>query len=132
MLQWEGSGSRRWPLYQYLVTADDFDGDGISIGADALNLPAGVRMYAFHDRENAELALGSYAVTDDAAHTVRDTMPSFGAIQPQHYRAGAAVDFTLPNSDGGDGVIAYTLAPATLPEGLSYTCLLYTSPSPRD
>ena len=121
------TGQGRRHLYEYVVTADDLDGDGISIGADALNLPAGALIRANSNlSENAALSLGTHAVTNDAAHTVRDTMPSFGVIQPQHYIAGTAVDATLP-APGGDGVISYTLSP-TLPGGLSHTTTATSTP----
>ncbi len=121
------TGQGRRHLYEYVVTADDLDGDGISIGADALNLPAGALIRANSNlSENAALSLGTHAVTNDAAHTVRDTMPSFGVIQPQHYIAGTAVDATLP-APGGDGVITYTLSP-TLPGGLSHTTTATSTP----
>ncbi len=113
------TGAGRRNLYQYVVTQDDFDGDGISIASDAINLPTGVRIWGY-GFDYAVLSLGTHAVTNDPAHTVRDTLPSFPAIQPQHYIAGTAVDFTLPNS-GGDGAITYALAPSTLPGGLTYT-----------
>ena len=113
------TGRGRRNLYQYVVAQDDLDGDGISIASDAINLPTGVRIWG-HGFDYAVLSLGTHAVTNDPAHTVRDTLPSFPTIQPQHYIAGTAVDFTLPNS-GGDGAITYALAPSTLPGGLTYT-----------
>ncbi len=113
------------PFYRYVVVEGDFDGDGISVGADALSLPDGVRLFAAFDNESAVLSLGSHAFTDDSAHTVRDSMPMFGNLEPQHYTAGTAVDFALPTPTGGDAPLSYTLSPSALPSGLTHT----TSPS---
>ena len=107
--------------YRYVVTEDDFDGDGISVGANALNLPEGARLYAASGFESAVLSLGEHAFTNDSAHTVRDSMPMFGDIEPQHYVAGTPVDFTLPTPTGGDAPLTYALSPSTLPAGLRYT-----------
>ena len=107
--------------YRYVVTEDDFDGDGIAVGANALNLPEGARLYAASGFESAVLSLGEHAFTNDSAHTVRDSMPMLGDIEPQHYVAGTPVDFTLPTPTGGDAPLTYALSPSTLPAGLRYT-----------
>ena len=107
--------------YRYVVTEADFDGDGIAVGADALNLPEGARLYAASGFESAVLSLGEHAFTNDSAHTVRDSMPMLGDIEPQHYVAGTPVDFTLPTPTGGDAPLTYALSPSTLPAGLRYT-----------
>ncbi len=52
-----------------------------------------------------------------------DLKPTFGeaAVAPQRYREGTEIDpLVLPAATGGDGPLAYALAPAS-PEGLEYT-----------
>ena len=110
----------RGNLYQYTVTADDFDGDGISVRSDALTLTQGARLFALWDSETAVLSLGSHAIANDSAHTVRDNAPGFPRFGRQNVVAGTAASITLPAATGGDGAITYALAPTTMPDGLTF------------
>ncbi len=59
----------------------------------------------------------------EVAPDVSDLVPSFGDAQvpPQRYVQGLEIDpLVLPAATGGDGPLAYTLAPAW-PKGLEYT-----------
>ena len=88
------------------VTGDALDDTGETI---VLTLSAPV---------NATLAAASGTGT-----IADDLMPSFGDAQvpAQRYVQGLEIDpLVLPVATGGDGPLAYTLAPA-LPEGLGYT-----------
>ncbi len=61
--------------------------------------------------------------TIEVAPDVSNLMPSFGDAQvpPQRYVQDLEIDpLVLPAATGGDGPLAYTLAPA-LPDGLEYT-----------
>ena len=44
-----------------------------------------------------------------------------GTIANQAWEVGTAVSVTLPEATGGQGTIAYSLAPATLPDGITFT-----------
>ena len=61
------------PFY-YSLQASDFDGDGISVVANALALNGGTIRDA--EGENAVLGLGSHAVANDATLRVADAAPS--------------------------------------------------------
>ena len=113
------TGSNRYHVYQYTVTAADEDTNGISIGADALNLPTGVTLRDGVAYEDVALSLGSHAITDDSAHTVRDYAPTLPAIPAQHFIAGTAVNFVLPQGAGGNGALNYGISPTALPGGLT-------------
>ena len=113
------TGSNRYHVYQYTVTAADEDTNGISIGADALNLPTGVTLRDGVAYEDVALSLGSHAITDASAHTVRDYAPTLPAIPAQHFTAGTAVNFVLPKGAGGNGALIYGISPTTLPGGLT-------------
>ncbi len=58
-----------------------------------------------------------------AAPGPADRQPSFGnaTVEPQRYTVGTAVTLTLPAATNGDGRLTYTLTPAELPAGLTYT-----------
>ena len=58
-----------------------------------------------------------------AAPGPTDRQPSFGnaTVEPQRYTVGTAVTLTLPAATNGDGRLTYTLEPAELPAGLTYT-----------
>ena len=114
------NGALRGNLYQYTVTADDFDGDGISVRSDALTLTQGARLFALWDSETAVLSLGSHAIANDSAHTVRDNAPGFPHFGRQNVVAGTAASITLPAATDGDGAITYALAPTTMPDGLTF------------
>ena len=115
-----------WYRYSYTVTASDRDLDGISVAANALTLPAGVRLYALSDNDRADLSLGTHAITNDSGHTVRDSKPSFSAAAARRYLLNAAVSDPLPAATGGDGTVAYALTgpgaatSLSLPDGLSW------------
>ena len=49
--------------------------------------------------------------------------PTFGdaTVEAQRYTVGTAVTLTLPAATGGDGRLTYTLTPADVPAGLTYT-----------
>ena len=121
-----------WYRYSYTVTASDQDLDGISVGANALTLPAGVRLYALNDNERADLSLGTHAITNDSGHTVRDSRPSFAAAAARRYLLNAAVSDQLPAATGGDGTVAYTLTgpgaatSLSLPDGLIWNAATRT------
>ena len=110
--------------YSYTVTASDWDGDGISIGADALTLPAGSHLKG-NGNVPAVLSLGTHAVTHDSGHTVRDAKPAFGTVAARPYLLNVAVSDELPAA-GGDAPVTYALtgpgtaATLSLPAGLSW------------
>ena len=116
--------------YSYTVTASDRDLDGISVAANALTLPAGVRLYG--GDEQADLSLGTHAITNDSGHTVRDSKPSFAAPSARPYLLNAAVSDQLPAATGGDGTVAYTLTgpgaatSLSLPDGLAWNAATRT------
>ena len=57
--------------FLHRVAAGDFDGDGISVAANALTLGSGVQINDARDSSVAvNLALGTHAITNDAAHKV--------------------------------------------------------------
>ncbi len=106
--------------FRYTVTAADFDGDGVSIGAGALTLNGGSIADA-GTGVAAALGLGGYTVTNAAGHTVNDSRPAFprgAAIADLTLRKDAAASVTLPAAAGGDGSLVYTTVPV-LPAGLS-------------
>ncbi len=111
--------------YSYTVTASDWDGDGISIGADALTLPAGSHLKG-NGNVAAVLSLGTHAITDDSGHTVRDGKPAFGTVAARPYLRNVAVSDELPEATGGDAPVTYALtgpgtaATLSLPVGLSW------------
>ena len=111
-------------VFTYTVRADDFDGDGAAVAADALRLNGGtIRTVAAGT--DVKLSLGSHAVasggTVSAKMRVRDTAPSFSQAASAADRSlarGVATSTTLPRAAGGDGAITYTISPA-LPRGLA-------------
>ena len=111
-------------VFTYTVRADDFDGDGAAVAADALRLNGGtIRTVA--SGTDVKLSLGSHAVasggTVSAKMRVRDTAPSFSLAASAADRSlarGVATSTTLPRAAGGDGAITYTISPA-LPRGLA-------------
>ena len=116
-----GAGSPNAHTFTYTVQSSDFDGDGISIAADAVTDNGGFLTYDSSDGRyrRALVGLGSHAIANDANHRVRDTSPAFGAaVAAQHYVAGTAASLTLPAATG-DGAISYELT-GTLPGGLVY------------
>ena len=52
-----------------------------------------------------------------------DRQPTFGdaTVEAQRYTVGTAVTVTLPAATGGDPPLTYTLTPADVPAGLTYT-----------
>ena len=109
--------------FTYTVTASDVDTDGISIAADALtcadvggnpcaNSP-GVGLGAHGDRgaTAANLALGTHAVANAAAHTVNDSRPTFGA-------AAVTAQQSFVNTDEvmGSLLVTLLLQPQTISE----------------
>ncbi len=52
-----------------------------------------------------------------------DRQPSFGdaTVEAQRYTVGTAVTLPLPAATGGDPPLTYTLTPAAVPAGLTYT-----------
>ena len=111
-------------VFTYTVRADDFDGDGAAVPADALRLNGGtIRTVA--TSTDVKLSLGSHAVasgsTVSAKMRVRDTAPSFSQAASAAHRylaLNAATSTTLPRATGGDGALTYTISPA-LPSGLA-------------
>ncbi len=111
-------------VFTYTVRADDFDGDGAAVAADALRLNGGtIRTVAA--ATDVKLSLGSHAVasggTVSAKMRVRDTAPSFSQAASAADRSlarGVATSTTLPRATGGDGALTYTISPA-LPRGLA-------------
>ena len=111
-------------VFTYTVRADDFDGDGAAVAADALRLNGGTIRTVAADTD-VKLSLGSHAVasggTVSAKMRVRDTAPSFSQAASAADRSlarGVATSTTLPRAAGGDGAITYTISPA-LPRGLA-------------
>ncbi len=110
--------------FAYTVRADDFDGDGAAVAADALRLNGGtIRTVAA--ATDVKLSLGSHAAasggTVSAKMRVRDTAPSFSHAASAAGRSlarGVATSTTLPRATGGDGALTYTISPA-LPRGLA-------------
>ena len=111
--------------YSYTVTTNDWDGDGISIGADALTLPAGSHLKG-NGNVPAVLSLGTHAIADASGHTVRDGKPAFGTVAARPYLLNVAVSDALPAATGGDAPVTYALtgpgtaATLSLPAGLSW------------
>ena len=111
-------------VFTYTVRADDFDGDGAAVPADALRLNGGtIRTVAAGT--DVKLSLGSHAVasggTVSAKMRVRDTAPAFSQAASAADRSlarGVATSTTLPRATDGDGAITYTISPA-LPRGLA-------------
>ncbi len=58
-----------------------------------------------------------------AAPGPADRQPRFGnaTVEPQRYTVGTAVTLTLPAATNGDPPMTYTLTPADVPAGLTYT-----------
>ena len=106
-------------LFRYAVTAADFDGDGISIGADALTLNGGAIADA-NTGVAAALGLGGYAFANAAGHAVNDSAPAFAAtdIADKTLQKDAPATFALPTATGGNGTLAYATVPR-LPAGLA-------------
>ena len=106
--------------FHYTLQPSDFDGDGISIAAGALTLPAGTTLRDA-EGETALLGLGTHAIADDPDYRIADTVPSFGTptIQPQHWVAGTASSLTLPAATG-DGSVSHALTPAQRPSWLAF------------
>ena len=111
--------------YSYTVTSGDWDGDGISIGADALTLPAGSHLRG-NGSVPAVLSLGTHAIADDSGHTVRDGKLAFGTVAARPYLLNVVVSDELPAATGGDAPVTYALtgpgtaATLSLPAGLSW------------
>ncbi len=65
------------------------------------------------------LATGAAAVSPDPT----DRQPTFGdaTVEAQRYTVGTAVTLTLPAATDGDPPLTYTLTPADVPAGLTYT-----------
>ena len=106
-------------LFRYAVTAADFDGDGIGIGADALTLNGGTIADA-NTGVAAALGLGGYAIANAAGHAVNDSAPAFAAtdIADKTLQKDAPATFALPTATGGNGTLAYATVPR-LPAGLA-------------
>ena len=60
------NGSRQGTQFRYTVQASDMDSDGISIGASALTLNGGTITLRGSSSTNANLGLGSRAISNDA------------------------------------------------------------------
>ncbi len=67
------------------------------------------------------LATGAAAVSPDPG--LADRQPTFGdaMVEVQRYTVGTAVTLPLPAATGGDPPLTYTLTPADVPAGLTYT-----------
>ena len=109
-------------VFAYTVTAEDFDGDGLEIAADALTLNGGSIVSG---GLAASLGLGGLAISGNAGR-VNDTQPSFEArVLDQHWIAGMTVSAQLPAARG-DGTVSYALSgpgaatTLSLPQGLSW------------
>ena len=77
------------------------------------------------DAQGNEAAV-TFALATGAASAApgpADRQPSFGnaTVEAQRYTVGTAVTLTLPAATNGDGRLTYTLEPAALPAGLTYT-----------
>ena len=110
-------------IFTYTVRADDFDGDGIAVPADALSLNGGT-IRAVDGGADAKLSLGTHAVANGDATSVqmrvRDTAPAFSqsaSAANRSFALNAATSTTLPRATG-DGALTYAVSPA-LPRGLS-------------
>ena len=105
--------------FYYELQASDFDGDGISIAANALALNGGTIRDA--EGEDAVLGLGSHAIANHPTLRVADAVPSFAAtLEARRYLPNLRVSDQLPAATGGDGALTYSLSPAALPAGLSW------------
>ena len=111
------------PFY-YSLQASDFDGDGISVVANALALNGGTIRDA--EGEDAMLGLGSHAISNDATLRVADTAPSFPAtLEARRYLLNLRVSDQFPAATGGDGTPTFSISPA-LPAGLSWDAAMRT------
>ena len=111
-------------VFPYTVRANDFDGDGIAIPADALSLNGGT-IQAVANSADAKLNLGTNAIRSGDARSVemrvRDTQPTFSqsaSAANRSFALNVATSTTLPAATGGDGRVTYSVSPA-LPSGLA-------------
>ncbi len=121
--------------FRYTVTAEDFDGDGLEIAADALTLNGGSIVSSADGSLAASLGLGGLAIrtTDDKPPTVRDKTPAFSQAASAANLSlvkDVAASATLPAATGGDGQLSYSIAPP-LPAGLVASGLTVTG-TPTD
>ena len=108
--------------FAYRVQSDDYDGDGVSVPAGAVNLNGGsIRS------TDGDAALTHTGIAADAARKVNDTEPTFGtaSIASQNYTKGTAIaDILLPAATHGNAPLTYSLT--TPPDGLTFTAATRT------
>ncbi len=80
--------------FRYDVHASDMDADGISIGARALALNGGTITLRGSSATNANLGLGSHAVTNDAAHKVNGSLATAPSVSRVEFTSTPASDST--------------------------------------
>ena len=126
-----GSGLTELVL-QYTIQAGDTDSDGISIRANAIALNSGT----IKDAAGNNATLTHSALSDNSNYKVDTTAPSVNSltISDSLLTVGETATVTLVLSEA---VIEFSSSAdidiANLDNGTaSGTCLLYTSPSPRD
>ncbi len=70
-----------------------------------------------------ELETGTSSSEPGPGPAPTDRQPTFGdaTVEAQRYTVGTAVTLTLPAATGGDPPLTYTLTPADVPAGLTYT-----------
>ena len=98
----QGSGSANL-TFSYTVQASDWDGNGVSVPAGAIELSGG----GIIDSNNLAVSRTHTGIADDSSRKVKgaaDTNPSFGTttISAQNYLKGTAItDLILPAATGG-------------------------------
>ena len=110
-----GSGTQ-FLRFAYRVQSGDFDGDGVSVPAGAVNLNGGTIRST-----GGDAALTHLGIAVDDTRTVNDTQPTFGAasIANQNYTTGQVVSLpALPAATGGNAPLAYSLSKP--PAGLTF------------
>ena len=100
---YESSGSTSTRLrFGYVVQSADTDTDGVSIAATALGLNGGSIVHSGASGVNAELGLGTHAVTDDSDHKVDGSIAAYtilvspsGSLTLDEGGAGGTYDVKL-------------------------------------
>ena len=99
-----GSGTP-WILFRYYVNPSDMDSDGISVGASALSLNGGTIALRGSSTTNANLGLGSHAISNSAAHKVDGSLGT--GVTGVSIAAPASSDSTFRRGDPVDVTVTF-------------------------